>query len=198
MAIKNIEEIAPQSGGWLKLRRGDLIKITDVDGEQVADMFAVSAKNMAEYLSVGVTRAGSYRMFPQVGGKFLSNHYQPMLTIELDNSSGVHDMLYAACSSEMYAAMGVRGYHPNCCDNFRKAADAFNWNPEVIPDPVNLFQNTKIVDGVMTPLPALTKPGDSITLKAEMDLYVIVTACSMDLEPINGGHCSRIRIEVVE
>ena len=47
----------------------------------------------------------------------------------------------------------------------------------------------------MTPLSAATKAGDSITLCAEMNIYVIVTACSMDLEPINGEKCSRIKIE---
>lgn len=198
MTIVMAKEIAPQSGGWLKLNSGDLLKITDLDGEQVADLFAVSADDMREYLSVGTTRAGGYKMFPKVGDRFLSNKYKPMLNVVRDDSPGVHDMLYAACSSEMYAAMGVKWYHPSCSDNFRKAAADFGWNPEVVPEPVNIFQNTKIVDGAMTPLPALTKAGDSITLSAQMDLYVIVTACSMDLEPINGSQCSRIKIEILK
>lgn len=192
-----IVEIAAQSGGWLQLNCGESVRIIDVDGAQVADMFAVSASDMTEYLSVSTTRAGNYRMFPQLGDYFLSNRYQPMLAIKQDDSPGVHDMLYAACSSEMYAAMGVKEYHPNCSDNFRKAAISFNWNPEVVPDPVNLFQNTRIIDGIMKPLSALTKAGDSITLQAVMDLYLIVTACSMDLEPINGDKCSRIRMEII-
>ena len=189
--------IAPQSGGWLKLNKGDLIKITDIDGEQVADLFAVSCSDFNEYLSVGTTRAALYKLFPTVGERFFSNKYQPILAIEQDNSPGTHDMLYCACSADMYKKMGIKEYHHSCSENFRIAAAEFNWNPEVIPDPVNLFQYTKIVEGKMTPLPAQTKAGDSITLKAEIDLYIIVTACSMDLEPINGQQCSRIRIEII-
>ncbi len=148
-------------------------------------------------LSVSVTRAANYKMFPEVGDFFVSNRYSKMLTFVEDNTPGVHDMLYAVCSPEMYQAMGVTEHHPSCSENFRKAAEQFNWNPVVIPDPVNLFQNTKIINGKMTPLTAATKAGDFVILRAEMNLYVIVTACSMDLEPINGEKCSRIKIEIL-
>ncbi|TXI97437.1 MAG: DUF1989 domain-containing protein, partial [Neisseriales bacterium] len=86
MTIVMAKEIAPQSGGWLKLNSGDLLKITDLDGEQVADLFAVSADDMREYLSVGTTRAGGYKMFPKVGDRFLSNKYKPMLNVVRDDS----------------------------------------------------------------------------------------------------------------
>ena len=190
--------IAAKSGGWLRVNQGELIKITDIDGEQVADMFAVACRDFNEYLSVGTTRAALYKLFPATGESFFSNKFQPMLTIERDDSPGTHDMLYCACSADMYQKMGIKDYHPNCSDNFRISAAEFSWNPEVIPDPVNIFQYTKIVAGKMTPMPAQTKAGDSITLKAEIDLYIIVTACSMDLEPINGQQCSRIKIEIIQ
>lgn len=193
----NTKTIAPQSGGWLKINQGSRLKITDVDGEQVADLFAVSCCNFDEYLSVGTTRAALYKLFPKTGEGLFSNKYRQILTIERDDSPGTHDMLYCACSTEMYQKMGVNGYHNSCSDNFRIAATEFNWHPEVIPDPVNIFQYTQITAGKMTPLPAQTKAGDSITLKAEIDLYIIVTACSMDLEPINGTQCSRIKIEII-
>lgn len=50
--------------------------------------------------------------------------------------------------------------------------------------------------GVFTYLPAPTKPGDSVTLRAGRDVHVIVTACSMDVEPINGLRCTPLRLEV--
>lgn len=33
-------------------------------------------------------------------------------------------------------------------------------------------------------------------LLAETDLYVVVTACSVDFHPTNGGHCTGIQIIV--
>lgn len=190
-------DIAPQSGAIVRLSPGHRLRIIDVEGSQVADLFAVLVDNTDEYLSVAVTRGANWRMFPAVGGSFLSHSYLPLLTLESDDSPGVHDMLAAPCSAEMYAALGHVGYHRSCSENFRTAAAQIGWNPLHVPDPVNIFQRTPIgADGSITALPALTAPGDSVTLRAEADVYVIVTACSMDLEPINGDHCTGLRLEL--
>lgn len=62
---------------------------------------------------------------------------------------------------------------------------------------MNIFQRTPIgLDGSITALPALTRPGDSVTLRAEAAVHVVVTACSMDLEPINGEQCTPLRLEL--
>jgi uncharacterized protein YcgI (DUF1989 family) len=120
-----------------------------------------------------------------------------MLTFEQDDTPGTHDMLAAPCSLEMYAALGHSGYHRSCSENFRTAAATVDWLPLHVPDPVNFFQRTPVdAAGVVTALPAPTRPGDSVTLRAECALFVVVTACSMDLEPINGGHCTPLRLEL--
>lgn len=190
-------EIAPQSGAIVKLAPGHRLRIIDVEGTQVADLFAVLADDTDEWLSVAVTRAVNLRLFPEVGGMFLSTSYRPLLSFERDDSPGVHDMLAAPCSAEMYAELGHLGYHPSCSENFRIAASEVNWTPLHVPDPVNIFQRTPLhPDGSITVLPALSQPGDSVTLRAEAPVYVIVTACSMDLEPINGGRCTPLRLEI--
>jgi len=190
-------EIAPQSGAIVKLSPGHRLRIIDIEGTQVADLFAVLADDTDEWLSVSVTRAVNWRLFPTVGGMFLSTSYRPLLTFERDDSPGVHDMLAAPCSAEMYAALGHPGYHRSCSENFRTAAAQVNWNPLHVPDPVNIFQRTPLnPDGSVSALPALTQPGDSVTLRAEAPVYVVVTACSMDLEPINGGRCKPLRLEI--
>jgi len=190
-------DIAAQSGAIVKLSAGHRLRIVDVEGTQVADLFAALVEDTDEWLSVAVTRAVNWRLFPEVGGMFLSTSYRPLLAFERDDSPGVHDMLAAPCSDQMYAALGHVGYHPSCSENFRNAAAQVDWNPLHVPDPVNIFQRTPLSpDGSITALPALTQPGDSVTLRAEAPVYVIVTACSMDLEPINGGRCTPLRLEI--
>ena len=106
-------------------------------------------------------------------------------------------MQFAPCSADMYAALGHPGYHRSCSENFRKAAAQVGWNPLHVPDPVNLFQRTSIdADGSVAALPALSRPGDSVTLRAEGAVYAVVTACSMDIEPINGSKCTPLRLEL--
>lgn len=189
--------IPPQSGAIVRLSPGHELRIVDVEGSQVADLFAVPVDDFDDSLSVAVTRAGNWRLFPEVGGYFLSHSYRPLLSFERDDSPGVHDMLAAACSAGMYAALGHVGYHRSCSENFRTEAAKVGWKPLHVPDPVNIFQRTPIgPDGSFSALPALTAPGDSVTLRAEASVYVIVTACSMDLEPINGDRCTPLRLEI--
>ena len=54
------------------------------------------------------------------------------------------------------------------------------------PDPINVFQNTPIdANGNYVMAVAATKPGDYIEFRCEIDLIVVLTACSVDI-PING------------
>ena len=190
-------EIPAQSGSIVSLAVGDRLRVIDVEGTQVADMFAASAEDSSEWLSTSVTRACIWGLFPSVGQSFFSTAYRPLLTLERDDSPGIHDMLIAPCSPAMYLALDHDGYHPSCSENFRKSASQVGWNPAQVPDPVNFFQHTEFdVNGVFTMHPAPTAPGNSVTLRAEAPLHVIVTACSMDLEPINGDHCTSLRLEL--
>jgi len=190
-------EIPACSGALVTLEAGHRLRIVDVEGTQVADLFAVSARDPQEWLSASVTRGWNGRLFPAVGQSFFGTAFQPMLTFEADDSPGTHEMLAAPCSPEMYRGIGCEGYHPSCAENFRTAAALVDWHPLHVPDPVNFFQHTSSDDdGVFTYLPAPTNPGDSVTLRADCDVHVIVTACSMDVEPINGLRCTPLRLEV--
>jgi uncharacterized protein YcgI (DUF1989 family) len=42
------------------------------------------------------------------------------MTIEQDDTPGVHDMLIAACDPERYEGLGVSG-HASCADNLLRA-----------------------------------------------------------------------------
>lgn len=190
-------EIPARSGTVVTLAAGHQLRIITVEGTQVADMFAVSTSRLDEQLSASVTRGCAGRLFPRVGQSFFSASYRPLLTFERDDSPGVHEMLAAPCSPGMYRALGYEGYHPSCSENFTAAAALVGWQPTHVPDPVNFFQHTLTdQDGVFDYLPALAQPGDSVTLRAEEAVHVVVTACAMDIEPINGGHCTPLRLEL--
>lgn len=94
--------------------------------------------------------------------------------------------------------MGADSHHPNCAENFRTAAADAGWHPAEVPDPVNVFQNTRVnSEGQLITETALSKAGDTFCLRAEMDLILVVTACAFDLLPINGERCTGIRLELV-
>lgn len=192
--------VAARTGSVVRVPQGAALRIIDLAGQQVADMFAVCADDFSEALSARNSRAANWSLFPPVGGYFVSVNYRPMLQFERDDSPGPHDLLAPPCSPEMYALLGHEGYHSSCSENFRVAAETINWRPELVPDPVDWFQNTPVGgDGVITARTALSRAGDSVTLRALTDLYVVISACSMDLpgKKINGDSCTSIGLEVL-
>jgi hypothetical protein len=71
-------------------------------------------------------------------------------------------------------------------------------HPDVeVPQPINLFMNIPVsADGELGWEPAPTQAGDSVTLRAEMDCIVVVSACPQDIVPINNNHPTPIAIEL--
>ena len=138
-AIRPIQtlEVPGYSGKGIGVAVGSLIRVTDVQGTQIGDVFAVSQKEHSEFLSPSVTRAVHSRLFPKVGDVFWTNAHQPILTFVEDHSPGIHDMLFACCDRQLFEALGVEGYHANCRDNYLGAAAEFGIGHGIVPDPVN-------------------------------------------------------------
>lgn len=193
--------IPPRSGVVVRVPEGSALRIIDLEGQQVADLFAVCANDFSEFLSATNSRAADWSLFPSVGAYFVSNSYRPMFQFESDDSPGPHDLLAPPCSAEMYALLGHEGYHSSCSENFRIAAEQIGWRPESVPDPVDWFQNTPVdANGKISAQTALSKPGDSVTLRALTDIFAIVSACSMDRpdKRINGDVCTSIGLEIFQ
>jgi len=71
-----------------------------------------------------------------------------------------------------------------------------------IPDPLNLFQNTRPkVDGTIDYQPAATEAGEYITLKALIDCLVAISACPFDGEidgkRPNSPKCTPLQVEFI-
>ena len=95
-----------QSGAVVRVPEGAALKITDLEGQQVSDMFAVFT-DLSDFLGARTSRGANWRLFPEVGGRFISNNCRPMFLFEEDNSPGVHDLLAPPCSSEMYELFSI-------------------------------------------------------------------------------------------
>lgn len=189
-------DVPAGAGRGVQIRRGDRLQVIDVDGGQVGDLFAFATADVDEHLSASHTRTAAGSLFPQIGDKFVTNRRRPILTLAEDTSPGVHDMLIAACDPERYRMLGVDD-HNSCAANLRAALAELGLVTNFVPQPVNLFMNIPIsTDGTLSWLPAMSRPGDSITFEAEMDCVVVVSACPMDLNPINGDRPTPLAIRI--
>lgn len=189
--------VPAREGRAFAVEAGQTITVIDVEGQQVADLFCFCADGPGEYLSAEHTRVALGRLFPLIGQQFETNRRRAILTLVADNSPGVHDMLCAACTPERYRLLGADGWHASCEENLRNAMAALGYSEVEIPQPVNLFECNPISsDGLLGIEPAPSKAGDSITLRAELDCIICVTACPQDLTPLCGGEPTAIAIEL--
>jgi uncharacterized protein len=180
--------VPPYQGRAILARQGAILRITDVEGCQIGDLFLIGADDAFEVFSAALTRLVNFTPFPRVNQQFFSSRRRPMVTLLEDTSPGRHDMTFAPCDPDFYVALGAGVDHPNCRNNFENAMRVLGREIIVFPDPVNVFQNTPVdADGNYILGQTLTKPGDYIDLRCEMDLVVGLTACSTDV-PLEGVH----------
>ena len=106
-------------------------------------------------------------------------------------------MMYAPCSQEMFRIQyGVDGDHSNCLDNLTRALRPLGLESHLVPTPFNIFQNSTVApDGRLQIAAPLSRPGDAIDLRAEMDLDVALSACSASR--CTGGVCTPIQYEIL-
>ena len=178
------------------MRSGQRVKVIAVQGKQIGDLFAFVLDSPDESLSPGHTRGKLQSIYPVLGKPFYSNKRNPLLLLKED-TVGVHDLMAPACDYYSYKELGYED-HPSCQGNLVATLNSFGFTPESLPDPHNLFQNTPVVDldGRREVRESLAKPGDNVVLQALKDLLVIVTACSVEDGPVNGGKPSDLMLEV--
>jgi uncharacterized protein len=177
--------IAAGGGAGLRLARGQSLRITDPEGGQSGDLMAFSTDGR-ERLSNGRTFDYDGKIYLSTGDVLWSDRSNPMLTIVADDV-GRHDFLYASCSLEMYRKQFAdTGYHPNCHDNLVAALRDLGIEAQPLPTAFNLFMVANVAaDGSLSFEPPRSRAGDSLVVRAEMDLVIALTACPAST--CNGG-----------
>lgn len=172
-------QIEPQSGLAFTIKEGQLIRIIDIEGGQVSDLFCFAQDNLKERLSSGHTTDYNGKLYLSTGDALYSNLSNPMFSI-IDDQVGKHIMLYAPCSQKMFEkSYGVSEAHSNCLDNLVSNLKDYGIHASDITVPFNIFMNIEISkQGEIIIQSPLSKAGDYIDLRAEMDMIVGITACS--------------------
>lgn len=190
--------IEPQTGHGLELKRGRILRVIDPEGEQVSDVMAFAAGDRAEKLSSGRSIDYNNTIYLTSGHVLYSSRSRPMFTI-LEDTVGRHDFLLTPCSPETFELLyeGHEGYHPSCLENLVVNLKPFGITGDDIPTTFNVFMNVAVSpSGELDIRPPLSRAGDYVDLRAEMDLVVGVTACSA--EKSNNHSFKPIEIEVRE
>lgn len=191
-----IHRIAPQSGVAFALRAGEILRIHDPLGEQVADLFAFKADDHSCSLSSGRSIDYASKIYLSTGDTLYSNDSRAMFQI-LEDRVGRHDFLLTPCSQEMFEILYQhQGHHPSCFENLYRALAPFGIRPEQIGTTFNVFMDVEVgPDGVVAVKPPRSRAGDFIELRAQMDLICGLTSCSA--ENSNNGSFKPIDYEIL-
>jgi uncharacterized protein YcgI (DUF1989 family) len=181
-----VHEIGPRSGVAFPLRKGQVLRVIDPQGVQVSDLLAYNAADVREAISNGRTFDYEETIALTTGNRLWSNRSNPMLTI-VEDTVGRHDFLLTPCSEATFRHFyPEHPVHRGCFGNLAEALAPYGVEPDMIPCAFNLFMNVPVgPDGKLRVDPPLSRPGDYLRMRAEMNLVVGLTACSAYAS--NGG-----------
>jgi uncharacterized protein YcgI (DUF1989 family) len=181
--MTNLNVIQPRSGVSFLLKKGQHLKVTDIEGEQVADFICYNLHDKAEYLSSGRTIDYAETIFLTKGHPFYSNRSNVMFEI-IEDTVGRHDFLLTPCSADTFRIIyGHEHPHCGCFGNLANALQEYGIEPDDIPISFNIFMHVDIdgTTGKVSVLPPKSKAGDFVIIEAQMDLIVGLTACSAEM-----------------
>ena len=177
------------------MRGGQILRINDPFGEQVADLYAFAQDDHSCSLSSGRSIDYASKIYLTKGDLLYANNSRPMFRI-VDDTVGRHDFLLTPCSQEMFEILYQhQGHHPSCFENLYQAFEPYGIRPDQIGTTFNVFMNVGVTaTGEVQVKPPISRAGDFIELRAEMDLICGLTACSA--ENSNNGSFKPIDYEI--
>ena len=188
--------VPANEGRSFRVRAGEILTIVDIEGRQIGDLVFFSAADPHERLSTSCTRARCGRLQVREGDSLFSTRGRPMVTV-VEDRVGAHDIVSHPCDKGRYELdFHVIG-HPSCTENLVGALREIGLEDWWLPDPFNVFMNTVfLADGRYFTEAAISRAGDRIVMRAEMDLIGAISACPQDLYPANGYRITDLEVIV--
>jgi len=193
----------PAGEPWLaEIRKGQTLRIVDLEGNQAADILFYNRHDLAEHYSATDTMLQQGGIYLTTGSVLCSNDGRPMLTIVAD-TCGRHDTLGGACAAESntvrYALQ--KKYMHSCRDNYLLAmqhADVGLGKRDLVPN-INFFMNVPVTDGgELCFADGVSGPGKYVELRAEMDVWMLVSNCPQLNNPCNAYNPTPVQFLVWE
>ena len=190
--------IEAHTGGSGIVRKAQTLRIIDIEGQQVADFVSIKLGDPTEFLDCVYTSWGNGRYKWREGDVISTNLMHPMWTIS-DDQTANHYTGGGFCSSaarQLYLDDDARGCRDVIQDEYR----AQGLDPNLLQSVscFNIFMTVDYTpDAAWVIGPPITKTGDYIDLRAEMDVMWMVSVCAWP-EVVNGSELTPLRFETYD
>ena len=188
---------APWSG---IVRRGQTLRIIDLEGNQAVDCILYSAADPTERYSAAQTIVAQANIFLTTGTKLMSDEGNVLMTITAD-TCGRHDTIAGACSCESNTLRyGHHTRHQHACvENFLLELSRHSMGKRDMVSNINWFMNVPVEpDGTLGIVDGISAPGKYVDLLAEMDTLVVISNCPQINNPCNGFNPTPVRVVITD
>ncbi|WP_439815077.1 urea amidolyase associated protein UAAP2 [Zavarzinia sp. CC-PAN008] len=178
------------------VKKGEILRIVDIDGQQAVDTLFYSAADTSERYSCQDTLAAQRAAYVSIGTVIRSNEGRPMLTV-IDDTCGRHDTSAGACSCESNTVrFGHQTRYMHACrENFIVEVSKHGMTKRDIVPNINFFMNVPVEpDGGLAVVDGISQPGAYVDLKAEMDVLCVISNCPQVNNPCNGFLPTPVRV----
>ncbi|BFM19477.1 urea amidolyase associated protein UAAP2 [Gilvimarinus japonicus] len=181
------------------LKRGQTLRILDVEGNQAADTLFFNADDPSERYSAMDTIREQAQVYLSAGSVLRSNLGNPMLEITAD-TCGRHDTLGGACATESNTVrydLEKRCMHA-CRDSWMLAIaehPEYGLSKRDITHNINFFMNVPVTaDGGLTFADGISGAGKYVEMQANMDVLVLMSNCPQLNNPCNGYNPTQVEM----
>ena len=192
-----LDEVAPARAPWTAIvRKGQTLRIVDLEGNQSADFLMYALADDAERYSAQDTIAAQGNIFLREGSVLMSNEGRPMAVVT-GTSVAYHDTIGGACSCESNTLR--YGHHTKsqhaCVENFLQGNARWGRGKRDMVSNINFFMNVPVeADGALGIVDGISAPGLHVDIRAEMDLTAVVSNCPQINNPCNGFNPTPLRM----
>jgi urea carboxylase-associated protein 1 len=185
---------------WMHtIRKGETLRILDLEGNQAADTLFYSANDPADRYSAVDTIREQGNVYLTAGTKLVSTEGNVLLEIVAD-TCGRHDTLGGACATESNTvryALEKKCMHA-CRDSYLLAVaenDHYGMNKRDITHNINFFMNVPVTpEGGLTFADGISDAGKYVELRAEMDVICLISNCPQLNNPCNAYNPTPIEV----
>jgi uncharacterized protein len=185
---------------WMYVvKKGETLRLVDVEGNQAADTLFYNADNPTERYSATDTLREQGNVYIGVDTVIRSDLCRAMLTVVAD-TVGRHDTLGGACATESNTvryALEKKTMHA-CRDSYLLALaenEQYGLDKRDIAHNINFFMNVPVTpEGGLTFADGVSGPGKYVELRAEMNVIVLISNCPQLNNPCNAYNPTPIEV----
>ena len=194
-----LDEVVPARAPWTAVvRKGQTLRIVDLEGNQAVDFLMYALDDDAERYSAQDTIAAQGNIFLREGSVLMSNERRPMATVTA-TSVAYHDTIGGACSCESNTLR--YGHHTKaqhaCVENFLQGNARWGRGKRDMVSNINWFMNVPVEpDGALGIVDGISAPGLYVDIRVEMDVVAVVSNCPQINNPCNGFKPTPVRMVI--